>query len=572
MRRAAIPPFPTPREAHDRLNESEFRRLVQKAITDINSSISELPMLVVTDAPFNATGDGTTDDTAAFQAALDAGYDLGGAIVFAPAPAVAYMISQIQRRSNVHLVGSGWWGTTLKQIANSYTTVVTGTATAGGASTLTDSGKSWTVNAYARYTVKIVSGTGSGQTRIIASNTGTQLTTTVAWTTNPNATSHYEIEEPMDMIVPYDDETERTVVRDIGLDGNKANQITLNNGFYSAPAGPFTTNDPIDMVERVWITGCKGSGIRWSSNVRETILSRVHAHECGEWGFYLASTDNMVLNCTAESNAYSGFWCADWGTRFVGCKAFGNTLHGFHLAQPYQMLIGCHAEDNLSDGFLFDQSDLSRIDGCVANGNRGIGFHLQNTSYSVVIGTAMDNRSGGPYQQYAIQANEGTCAYNQIYLISNNQDVADSNGIDDGNEAWINGACIKGGDLLRQGALQSVYGTVAGTNTEHARWGKVGSGASGNPYYVLTLTNDTVPKGKVQGYNGTDTQVYLEMDYANSRVVVGAAGVVAMQLPSFSDATRPSPTAGLLIYSTSDGEPIYGDGSDWRKVSDGTVT
>mgnify|MGYP000452809100 CR=1 FL=1 len=75
------------------------------------------------------------------------------------------------------------------------TSNATGTATAGGASTLTNSGKAWATNQWANaYQVRITAGTGLGQTRIIASNTGTALTTTAAWTTNPDATSVYSIE------------------------------------------------------------------------------------------------------------------------------------------------------------------------------------------------------------------------------------------------------------------------------------------------------------------------------------------------------------------------------------------
>lgn len=68
-----------------------------------------------------------------------------------------------------------------------------GTATSGGASTLTDSGQSWETNQFAGRTLYIVDGLGIGQTRIIASNTATVLTVTVAWTTNPDSTSVYQV-------------------------------------------------------------------------------------------------------------------------------------------------------------------------------------------------------------------------------------------------------------------------------------------------------------------------------------------------------------------------------------------
>lgn len=86
-----------------------------------------------------------------------------------------------------------WLGTDYKSFA-------TGTATAGGASTLTNSAKTWTVNQWTNSQVRIVSGTGAGQIRTIASNTATVLTTSAAWTTAPDATSVYSIEGNDDFI------------------------------------------------------------------------------------------------------------------------------------------------------------------------------------------------------------------------------------------------------------------------------------------------------------------------------------------------------------------------------------
>lgn len=77
---------------------------------------------------------------------------------------------------------------------------VNGTATAGTASTLTDSGKTWPTNGFTNYQVRIISGTGIGQIRTIASNTNTVLTTSAAWTVNPDATSVYRIESNDDFM------------------------------------------------------------------------------------------------------------------------------------------------------------------------------------------------------------------------------------------------------------------------------------------------------------------------------------------------------------------------------------
>jgi hypothetical protein len=111
-----------------------------------------------------------------------------------------------------------WQGTGYKAFA-------TGTATAGGASTLTNSAKTWTVNQWSNYQVRIVSGTGAGQIRTIASNTATALTTSAAWTTNPDATSVYNIEGNDDFIYYMG-----------------SNAVTLFR--YSISAGTWTTITP----------------------------------------------------------------------------------------------------------------------------------------------------------------------------------------------------------------------------------------------------------------------------------------------------------------------------------------
>lgn len=79
----------------------------------------------------------------------------------------------------------------------------TGTATAGSAGsgitfgTLTDSGATWTVNdsALVGKFVVITGGTGSGQVKVIVSNTATALTIAGTWTA-PTGTSTYALQSP----------------------------------------------------------------------------------------------------------------------------------------------------------------------------------------------------------------------------------------------------------------------------------------------------------------------------------------------------------------------------------------
>jgi hypothetical protein len=110
-------------------------------------------------------------------------------------------------------IGSNLAGTRYKFDSTSYTTIAfnrssstgvltartlnlptnTGTATAGAATTLTDTSKVWTTNRWAGGTLTLTGGTGSGQTRTISSNTATAITVSPAWTTNPAAGTTYTV-------------------------------------------------------------------------------------------------------------------------------------------------------------------------------------------------------------------------------------------------------------------------------------------------------------------------------------------------------------------------------------------
>jgi len=74
----------------------------------------------------------------------------------------------------------------------------TGYASGGSATTLNDPTKAWQADAFApstdsSYTVRIIRGAGSGQTRTISTNTATQLTITPAWASTPDTRSVYVI-------------------------------------------------------------------------------------------------------------------------------------------------------------------------------------------------------------------------------------------------------------------------------------------------------------------------------------------------------------------------------------------
>ncbi len=123
----------------------------------------------------------------------------------------------------------------------------TGTATSGSSTTLVNNAKAWATNQWANYQVHIVSGTGAGQVRTIASNTGTTLTVSAAWATTPDASSVYHIEGNDDFLY---------------LMGNNA--VTLYR--YSISGNSWTTLSP--SAARAAAPGAGMSG-HWVFSVTE---------------------------------------------------------------------------------------------------------------------------------------------------------------------------------------------------------------------------------------------------------------------------------------------------------------
>lgn len=76
---------------------------------------------------------------------------------------------------------------------SNYKNFATGTATSGTATTIVQTGKTWTASQWINFQVRITAGTGAGQIRTITANTADTLTV-ATWTTTPDATSQYSIE------------------------------------------------------------------------------------------------------------------------------------------------------------------------------------------------------------------------------------------------------------------------------------------------------------------------------------------------------------------------------------------
>lgn len=161
-------------------------------------------------------------------------------------------------------------------LSQSTTQERTGTAQAGSLNTITlDAGASGTNSFYNGASITILSGTGSGQTRVISAYVGSTKVATVSvnWVTNPDSTSVFHIS-------PLIDYREQTGIMGFTLDvtGTPVNQIitgTAWQGEYNFPA-PVSTRT-------VRIIGLKASsstsgGNIWSFITLSTPISQTSSH------------------------------------------------------------------------------------------------------------------------------------------------------------------------------------------------------------------------------------------------------------------------------------------------------
>lgn len=114
-----------------------------------------------------------------------------------------------------------------------------GTATAGSSTTLTDSAKAWTTNQHANRALVITGGTGAGQSRRIASNTGTVVTVTTAFTVTPDATSTYAIRDDLHTAVVDSVSSDVLYVTD-----ESNNQQLTSGNVYQASAYTWAVGQP----------------------------------------------------------------------------------------------------------------------------------------------------------------------------------------------------------------------------------------------------------------------------------------------------------------------------------------
>lgn len=177
-------------------------------------------------------------------------------------------------------------------IGGAFKQFATGTATSATATTLVQTGKTWTASQWINYQVRITGGTGAGQIRTITANTADSLTV-ATWTTTPDATSTYAIEGNDDFLYYM---------------GNNA--VTLYR--YSISANTWSTLAPVAARAAAPAAGMSGHWVHsveaadWNNESAIINGNRIYSFRGTAGGvldYYNISANTWVSGVTYSPNA-----------------------------------------------------------------------------------------------------------------------------------------------------------------------------------------------------------------------------------------------------------------------------
>jgi hypothetical protein len=252
---------------------------------------------------------------------------------------------------------------------NEFISLATGTATAGGASTLTNSAKSWATNQFANAQVRIVSGTGAGQIRTIASNTATELTVSFSWTTTPDSTSAYSIEGNQSFL--YLGNSGSTTFYRYNITSN--NWTTLN-GRASVPATAF---------KNCWIY--RNPATHW--NIENSLLNGRYLY-CPRSGLAIDVYD-------IATNTWSSFQHTSLSSvSSLGMDTDGSDIYVLHSVSTS---VGRLYKLNPAAGCYFDPQSTFTLSGFSTGAGHRLRFH-----------TYKDGNTRANYLYYSLIFNDTT--------------------------------------------------------------------------------------------------------------------------------------------------------------------
>lgn len=267
------------------------------------------------------------------------------------------------------------WGTDGRLVSTpSYVgAYATGTATSATSTTLVNSAKTWTVNQWCNYQVRITSGTGIGQVRTITTNTSTTLTVPT-WTVTPDATSVYAIEANDDFLYLLGNNAV-TMYR-YSISGGTWSTLAPTTARSGAPIAGMganwigKTSDAIWGDENAILDGRYIYSFRGGSAVLDRYDIAGGTAGAGAWAqiTYIGANETFSTGSSYDADCCKIFIRKESTGRFFKYNVVGNNIYPFNT-------------DDYADGtaILGDKLFTVAYSGGIGSDTIGWLYYLQNT-------------------------------------------------------------------------------------------------------------------------------------------------------------------------------------------------
>lgn len=235
--------------------------------------------------------------------------------------------------------------------------------------------------------------------------------------------------------------TDLVGIRDMVIDGNKANQTAPNNGVKINnvnPQGSYLLLDPMFEMTNVVVRNFLGAGIYATGARGAGTFERVGAQFNQLQGFYIDSPDHTFLGCWAGSNYYAGFHMtvSSADLAYSGCHAWTNGANpallgtdigaGFYAAQAINVaMASCISNGNNGHGYQLDTVKNFNLASCNAGGNgfnpnystTGAGFWLKTPGVVTIQGQSYNypNNTTQSYGLYLVSPNGSNTRYDILF-------------------------------------------------------------------------------------------------------------------------------------------------------------
>lgn len=418
---------------------------------------------------------------------------------------------------------------------------------------------------------------------------------------------------------PYNQITTNYGLKNLTIDGNRANTTGHIIGFYTGVAPGSTLQDSDVMVDSVEIENASGYGFDPHEQTKNLTIQNSVAHNNGTDGFvadYIVG--GLYKNDVAYNNDRHGFNVTTTTNGLVldGVVAYGNGSTGvtvqrgdFNIPVPYQNTIqNSHFYDNAREGVFLKLADAITLRNNEINGNGRSGVRLDGADDTVLDGNNIyDNsqsRNGG-YDEILIDGYLDSLNNNQsdpsLNTAVSNNTISSSNpalqsayaiyqAADGSTAPVLSNNTITG--WVGGGISISADGGGRGGGSQRAIYGTTGpdllTGTAGNDEIHGLAGNDTLVGGAgadiLDGGDGIDTASYagsLTSVSANLATGTGSGGdaegdtyisIENLIGSEASDTLTGDPNANYLQGGGGNDTLIGGAGADTLDGGSGTDT